>query len=204
MTRGHQWLLFAGIVVAIGGAVGVTQYGLRDEIYPVDVGVKAPNFDAVTLFAHEKRSLADYKGQVVLVNVWATWCAPCRIEMPSLEALNKEYGPKGLKIIGVNTHDEATDSTVKAFANGYGLTFDILRDMPAPGRDSMTAIYKVTGYPESFVIDKSGMIRKKWAAYDDWSSQGNRSLIAQLLGLPVPSGAPAVVGGDTALRPKAR
>ena len=99
--------------------------------------------------------------------------------MPSLEALNKEYGPRGLKIIAINTHDEANDSTVRAFANGYGLTFDILRDVPAAGRDSMTAIYKITGYPESFVIDREGMIRKKWAAADDWSSQGNRSLIAK-------------------------
>ena len=146
-------------------------------------------------------TMADLRGKVVLVDVWATWCAPCRIEMPSLQALNKEFGPKGLKIIGINTHDEATDSTVRAFANGYGLTFDILRDVPAAGHDSMTAIYKVTGYPESFVIDKSGMIRKKWAAYDDWSSQGNRSLVAQLLGLPVPSPVTPLLG-DTALRPR--
>jgi cytochrome c biogenesis protein CcmG, thiol:disulfide interchange protein DsbE len=201
MTRRQQWLLLAAIVAVGASAIGLTTYGLRDEIFPVDVGVKAPNFEAVTLFSHEKRTLADYKGQVVLLNVWATWCAPCRIEMPSLEALNKEYAPKGLKIIGINTHDEANDSTVRAFANGYGLTFDILRDMPAAGRDSMTAIYKITGYPESFVIDKSGMIRKKWAAYDDWSSQGNRSLIAQLLGLPVPSPLMPRLA-DTAPRPR--
>ena len=68
----------------------------------------------------------------------------------------------------------------------------------------MTTIYKITGYPESFVIDKEGMIRKKWAAYDDWSSQGNRSLIADLLGLPVPSPIVPRVGGDTALRPRIR
>lgn len=200
MTRQHQWLLLAAIIAVGAGAVGLTTYGLRDEIFPVDVGAKAPDFEAVTLFTHEKRTLADYKGQVVLVNVWATWCPPCRVEMPSLEALYKEFGPKGLRIVGVDTHDEVSDSTVQAFANGYGLTFDILRDMPSPGRDSMTSIYKITGYPESFVIDQSGMIRKKWAAYDDWSSQGNRSLIAQLLGLPVPSPITPPVGGDTAPR----
>jgi cytochrome c biogenesis protein CcmG/thiol:disulfide interchange protein DsbE len=204
MTRRHQWMLLIGIAAAIGGAVGVTEYGLRDEIFPVDVGVKAPDFEAVTLFAHQRRTLADYKGQVVLVNVWATWCPPCRVEMPSLERLYTEFGPKGLKIVGVNSHDEASDSTVRAFANGYGLTFDILRDMPSAGRDSMTTIYKISGYPESFVIDKAGMIRKKWAAYDDWSSQGNRSLIADLLGLPVPSPIVPPVGGDTALRPRIR
>jgi cytochrome c biogenesis protein CcmG, thiol:disulfide interchange protein DsbE len=203
MTRRQQWLLLGAIVAVGAGAIGLTTYGLRDEIFPVDVGVKAPDFEAVTLFTHERKSLADYKGSVVLVNVWATWCAPCRIEMPSLEKLYREFGPKGLKIIGVNTHDEASDSTVRAFANGYGLTFDILRDMPPAGHDSMTATYKITGYPESFVIDKSGMIRKKWAAYDDWSSQGNRSLIAQLLGLPVPSPVTPLLG-DSALRPRGR
>ena len=80
----------------------------------------------------------------------------------------------------------------------------ILRDIPSPGRDSMTATYKITGYPESFVIDKSGMIRKKWAAYDDWNSQGNRALIADLLGLPVPTPIAGKIGGDTALRPRSR
>lgn len=204
MTRRHQWLLLAAIVVAATGAVGITMYGLRDDLFPVDVGAKAPDFQAVTLFSHQPRRLSDYRNSVVLVNVWATWCQPCRAEMPSLQALYKDYGPKGLKIIGVNTQDEADDSTVQAFANGYGLTFDIVRDMPPPGRDSMTAIYKVTGYPESFVIDKSGIIRKKWAAADNWDSQGNRSLIANLLGLPVPAPVAATIGGDTALHPRAR
>ena len=204
MTRRHQWMLLSAIILVAGGAIGLTTYGLRDEIFPVDVGVKAPDFEAATLFTHERRRLSDYKGQVVLINAWATWCAPCRVEMPSLEALFKEYGPKGLKILGVNTHDEATDSTVQAFANSYGLTFDLLRDTPSPGRDSMTAIYKITGYPESFVIDKSGMIRKKWAAADDWNSQGNRSLIANLLGLPVPTPITVPPGGDTAPRTRRR
>jgi len=204
MTRQHQWLLFVGIVAVVGGVVGLTEYGSRDEIFPIDVGVKAPDFEGATLFSHDRRTLADYKGQVVLLNVWATWCTPCRVEMPGLEALSKEYGPKGLKIVAINSHDDAADSTVQAFANGYGLTFEILRDMPSPGRDSMTTIYKTAGFPESFVIDKSGMIRKKWAGADTWNSQGNRSLIAQLLGLPVPSPATPSVRGDTALRSRIR
>ena len=202
MTRRGQWLLLLGIVVVLAGVVGVTMYGLRDEIFPVDVGARAPNFEAVTLFDHEVRSLEDdYKDQVLLINVWATWCAPCRREMPSLEKLYREFGPRGLKIVAINTADpDATDSTVKAFADGYNLTFEILRDMPAAGADSMIRIYKVTGYPESFVVDRKGIIRKKWAAEDDWSSQGNRALIASLLGLPVPRPLPAI--GDTAVRPK--
>lgn len=203
MTRRGQWLLLLGIVSALAGVVAITTYGLRDEIFPVDVGSKAPDFKAVTLFDHEVKSLADdYRGQVVLVNIWATWCAPCRVEMPSIEALYREFGPRGLKVIAVNAADpEASDSTVDAFAKGYGLTFDILRDMPPRGSDSITAIYKARGFPESFVIDRNGVIRKKWIGEDDWKSQGNRALIASLLGLPVPQPLPRELG-DTAVQPR--
>lgn len=203
MTRRGQWLLLAAIVLIGSGAIGLTTYGLRDEIFPVDVGAKAPNFEAVTLFDHKVRTLDDYKGNVVLLNVWATWCAPCRVEMPSMQALYQEFGNKGLKIVAINTHDpDASDSLVLAFANGYDLTFDILRDMPARGRDSLTKVYKTAGYPESFVIDKSGLIRKKWSGADAWNSDGNRALIASLLGLPVPGPLPAI--GDTPVPPRKR
>jgi thiol-disulfide isomerase/thioredoxin len=204
MTRRGQWLLLGAILAAIGIVVAVTTYGLRDEMFPIDVGAKAPNFEAVTLNDHVVKSLADdYKGQVVLLNVWATWCGPCRIEMPSLEKLYREFGPKGLKVVAVNAADpDAADSTVKQFADGYGLTFDILRDMPAAGDDSITMTYKTRGFPESFVIDKQGVIRKKWIGPDDWASQGNRALIANLLGLPVPGPLPAI--GDTALKSRSK
>lgn len=199
MTRRGQWLLLVGIVAVLAGVVAVTTYGLRDDIFAVDVGAKAPNFEAVTLIDHEARSLREtYRGQVVLVNIWATWCGPCRVEMPSIEALHREFGPKGLKVVAINAADPgASDSVVKAFAQEYGLTFDILRDMPAAGQDSITATYKTRGFPESFVVDRNGVIRKKWIGPDDWNSQGNRALIASLLGLPVPAPLPAI--GDTAL-----
>jgi thiol-disulfide isomerase/thioredoxin len=188
MTRTHQWLLAVGIVLVIGGVVSGTMFGLRGELFPVDAGARAPEFEALTLFTRQKRTLDDYKGHVVLVNIWATWCPPCRQEMPSLEALYREYGPDGFKVVAINAADPtASDSTVRAFADQYGLTFDLLRDVPAPGRDSVTRTYRVTAFPESFVIDRDGVIRKKWAGADVWSSLGNRALIAQLLGLPVPS-----------------
>jgi len=187
MTTRQQVVLFTAIVAAVAAAIGVTMYGLRDDVFPVDVGSHAPPFQAKDLYTHQTRHSTEYANQVVLVNLWATWCAPCRAEMPSLEKLYKEYGPKGLKVIGVNTADPADDSTLVAFVKGYGLTFDIWRDLPERGQDSVSTLYKATGYPESFVVDKAGVVRKKWAAAADWDSQGNRALIAQLLGLPTAS-----------------
>ena len=197
MTSRQQIVLFTAIVAAVAAAVGVTVYGLRDDVFPVDVGSRAPEFQAKDLYTHQTRRLSEYKNQVVLVNLWATWCAPCRAEMPSLEKLYQAYGPKGLKIVGVNTADPAEDSTLVAFVRGYGLTFDIWRDLPERGQDSVSTLYKATGYPESFVIDKSGVVRKKWAAAEDWDSQGNRALVAQLLGLP--TGSPLTAANAPAL-----
>jgi len=104
----------AGIVAAI--AYGGTHY-LRKELFPVELGSKAPDFTAYTLdsIPRQKR-LADYRGQVVMLNVWATWCLPCRVEMPSIEALNKDYAPKGLKIVAVSIDDPGMDSAIRAFA----------------------------------------------------------------------------------------
>jgi thiol-disulfide isomerase/thioredoxin len=114
---------------------------------------------------------------VVLLNVWATWCGPCRLEAPTLEKLYKEYGPQGLKIVAVSI-DEGPGALqkVRDFVQEFGLTFDILHD----DTRAIEKAYQVTGYPENFVIDRNGVIRKKIYA-QDWTSQGNRALIAQLL-----------------------
>src|SRR5688572_13416887 len=80
---------------------------LRNELSPVGVGAKAPDFSVMTLDSIPKRkTLDDYRGDVVLINIWATWCAPCRIEMPAIENLHRAYAPRGLKILAVSV-DEA-------------------------------------------------------------------------------------------------
>ena len=127
---GRQQLAIGLVVIGVAGAAayGATQY-LRKEIFPVEIGTKAPDFNAFTLDSvpREKR-LADYRGKVLMINVWATWCLPCRVEMPSIEALNKAYGPKGLKIVAVSIDDPGTDATIRAFVKQYGLTFEVLHD----------------------------------------------------------------------------
>jgi len=163
------------IVAAI--AYGATQY-LRKEIFPVELGSKAPDFKAFTLdsIPREKR-LADYRGRVLMINVWATWCLPCRVEMPSIEALNKDYAAKGLKIVAVSIDDPGTDATIRAFVKQYGLTFEILHD--PQGR--ISDLYDVTGYPETFIVGKDGIIRKKLMSATDWNSPDARALVDRLL-----------------------
>jgi len=170
-----QWLI-VGAIVAVLAAVLVLGLKLSPEIFPVEVGSTAPAFTATDLKTGQSAALADYKGQVVLLNVWATWCEPCKIEMPSMEQLEKQLGPQGLKIVAVSI-DEGGADVVKQFARDYGLTFRILHD-PA-GR--IQRIYQTTGVPESFVINRQGKIVKKVIGAADWDATVNQDLVRRLL-----------------------
>jgi cytochrome c biogenesis protein CcmG/thiol:disulfide interchange protein DsbE len=176
---GRQQLAIAALVVGITGAVayGATHY-LRHELFPIELGSKAPDFSAVTLdSAPRTKTLADYRGQVLMINVWATWCLPCRVEMPSIEALHKDFAPKGLKIVAVSIDDPGTEQTIRAFAKQYGLTFEILHD----AKGAITEAYDITGYPETFIVGRDGVIRKKLMSATDWNSPDARALVDRLL-----------------------
>jgi peroxiredoxin len=178
MTARKQ-LAVACTVLALVAAIayGATRY-LRKELFPVELGSKAPQFSAFTLDSvpREKR-LSDYRGQVVMINVWATWCLPCRVEMPSIEALNKSYASKGLKIVAVSIDDPGTDAAIRAFVKQYGLTFEVLHDP----QGKISDLYDVTGYPETFIVGKDGVIRKKLMSATDWNSPDARALMDRLL-----------------------
>jgi peroxiredoxin len=155
---------------------------MKNQLFPVTVGSTAPDFQAKELETGQVRSLADYSGKVVLLNLWATDCAPCRVEMPSIEQLQRDYGDKGLKIIAVSEDDFASHDSIAGFVRHMGLTFQILHD----SAQKVGQAYQITGYPETFIIGPEGTIRKKWIGAADWNSDGNRALIAQLLGLATP------------------
>jgi cytochrome c biogenesis protein CcmG, thiol:disulfide interchange protein DsbE len=176
---GRQQLAVACVVIAgtLAIAYGATRY-LRKELFPVELGTKAPDFRAYTLDSIPKeRSLADYRGKVLMINVWATWCLPCRVEMPSIEALDKDYARKGLKIVAVSIDDPGTDSTIRAFAKQYGLTFEILHDP----QGKISEAYDITGYPETFIVGKDGVIRRKLMSATNWNSPDARALVDRLL-----------------------
>jgi cytochrome c biogenesis protein CcmG/thiol:disulfide interchange protein DsbE len=174
-----QWLV-VGIVVAglLAGAVALARYG--PDLQQVAVGARAPDFRAVDLATGDSVSLREhYRGAVTLVNVWATWCVPCRVEMPAMEKVYQALAPRGFKIAAVSI-DEGSPEDVQAFGRELGLSFDILQDRST----KVQQIYQTTGVPESFLLNRDGVIVKRVIGAQDWASAVNRALIERLLDEP--------------------
>ena len=187
MTLRQQWALVLAIVGVLGiGVWGATRV-LRDEIFPVTIGTRAPDFAATTVLggAPGTKTLADYEGQVVLLNVWATWCLPCRTEMPSIQALHERYADDGLKIVAVSIDQPGATEEIRDFAREFGLTFEILHEPSG----AIQRAYQTTGVPETFVIGRDGIIQRKENGHRDWNSPANQALVARLLSVPVDSAA---------------
>jgi len=191
MTQRQQWGIVAGIVLLLAGVLAAGVHFLGDELFPVSVGSKAPPIEGTTLDGKKTpKTLADYSGKVVLLNVWATWCEPCRVEMPSIEKLHKEFGTQGLAVVAISVDDPGAEQRILDFVKEYGLTFEVLHDP----RQVTTRHYQITGYPETFIIARDGTIRRKLIGAANWSSDANRALIRELLGVSagsvhVPAGA---------------
>jgi len=149
---------------------------MTSEAGLVGPGSEAPDFQAVNLAAGETLTLADYRGQVVLLNIWATWCVPCEREMPSIQRLHETLGPKGLKVVAVSI-DQADSEVVLEWARERDLTFEILQDR----KGSIERTYQTTGVPESFVIDRAGIIVKKEFGAREWDDPTVLALLARLL-----------------------
>lgn len=148
---------------------------------PAAVGVGAPAPEVVARRVGPGESgraarLSEYRGRVVLLNIWATWCDPCRREMPSIERLYQELGPRGLAVVAVSIDDAGAEADIRAFVQEYALTFEIWHD--PTGR--IQQAYQLIGVPQSFVIDRGGVIRKK-TFEADWSDPANRTFVADLL-----------------------
>lgn len=182
MTGRQQWAVVGIVVAVLAIGLGSASYFMKDELFPVTLGSAAPDFRAKELGTSAYKTLADYKGQVVMLNVWATYCGPCQKELPSFQRLYHDFGPKGLKLVAISVDDYVSEDSIRKYAANFGLTFEVLHD----STHAIERIYQTTGYPETFVIGREGTIRKKVIGADDWNSDGNRALIAQLLGLQAP------------------
>ena len=181
MTGRRQLAVVIGVAAGVLAVVITGKLMLGDELSPLGVGSEAPNFTAVTLDSlPTPKSLDEYRGNVILVNIWATWCLPCRVEMPSIEQLHQTLGPKGLKVIGVSVDDPGDEQKVRDFVKQYALTFQILKD-PNGQDGEVSREYQTTGYPETVIIGRDGVIRKKLIGATDWNSPLNRGLVERLL-----------------------
>jgi len=171
-----QWWVVGTIVVGmIAGAVALVENS--PDSYGVAVGKKAPDFRVVDLATGDTISLREhYKGEVTLVNIWATWCGPCKEEMPAMELAYKELAPRGFKVAAVSI-DETDPASVTSFAAELGVTFDLLQDRSG----LIQRTYQTTGVPESFLLDRDGVIVKRIIGAHNWDSQVNRDLIGRLL-----------------------
>jgi len=120
-------------------------------------------------------SLRDLRGRVVFLNFWATWCPPCRLEMPAMEKLHQEFGNQGLAILAVN-YREAPEE-IKAFFKEHRLTFTALLDPEGKIFD----LYQAWSLPTTLFINKNGEIVGRVVGYRDWHSEQARALFRQLL-----------------------
>ena len=159
----------------------------QDRIQPVTTGTVAPDFEVENLAGGVAR-LSDHSGEVVLVNIWATWCLPYRIEMPSMERLYRKLGDEEFEILAVSIDAELgflaesgeVGGDIRAFADSLGLTFPILHN---PSGD-IQRLYRTTGVPETFLIGRDGIIYKEVAGGTEWDAPEHKELIQRLLAAP--------------------
>ena len=141
-----------------------------------DIGAEAPAFAALDVISGEVVDLADRRGDVVLVNIWATWCGPCESEMPSMERLYQRLGPQGLSIVAVSIDQESTYK-VRRWIEDRGITFTVLHDRDG----SIEETFQTRGVPETFVIDRQGVVVQRVTGPRLWDAPDAEAFLADLL-----------------------
>ena len=156
----RQWLFALGAAAVLGGTWLVVSARSAAPVAVLTAGSPAPDFRAATLDpSPEVRTLATYRGHVVLLNLWATWCGPCEWEMPAIERLHRDFAPSGLKVVAVAVDDPGFEERVRQFVARHGLTFEILSE----GTGNIERLYQARGLPATYLIGRDGIIRKRIA-----------------------------------------
>jgi cytochrome c biogenesis protein CcmG, thiol:disulfide interchange protein DsbE len=120
----------------------------------VEIGAPVPPYRALSL-AGDSVTLAAERGKVVLLNVWATWCHPCRAEIPELRSIHEAYKARGLELIGVSVDAEGADDDIRQFMKEFGMAYPIWRDPD----ERVSTQFLVVGVPATFLIDRDGVLR---------------------------------------------
>jgi thiol-disulfide isomerase/thioredoxin len=124
---------------------------LDNQLFAPEINALAPPFVGQTLTGESVR-LADLRGKPVVINFWATWCEPCRVEMPDLQRVYDQYQNQGLRILAVNLGESRTD--VAKWAQDFGLTFDVILDED----QRIGGLYYLRGQPSTYVVSPDGVI----------------------------------------------
>lgn len=135
----------------------------------------APSFTTSDLDKAEV-ALEDYRGKVVLLHFWATWCGPCKEEMPHIEALWQKYRDKGLLVVGVSVQ-EKPNGQIRAFVDELGLSFPMLLDQEG----SISEMYELSAMPTTYMISRDGKIISRVKGTEDWADPELDRLIKDLL-----------------------
>jgi len=167
-------------VVAFAVGIAALSFGvvwLQSAKYePLTVGKPAPDFVLPDL-ADKSVRLSDYRGKVVFLNFWATWCKPCREEMPSMEVLYKNFEKDGFVVLAVSIDRVTTKKDIPPFIKSMNLTFPVLVD--SWGQTDKR--YKLMGVPETYVIDQQGVLREKVIGPRDWTRLDSLNVVRSLL-----------------------
>jgi len=192
----RQTLIRAGLaVVILGGVVWVLPVRRPDQdgghhgaatqvldpfekagVVELKEGQQAPGFTLLTLDGG-RASLADHRDKLVVLNFWATWCQPCTVEMPSLEALWQRYRDRGLIVVGVCVDRGAPKALLEPYVRNLKLTFPILLDPDSKTSDR----WRVTALPATFLVRPGGEVAGVAMGAREWNSDEMRALVERLL-----------------------
>ncbi|MCI0483816.1 MAG: TlpA family protein disulfide reductase [candidate division NC10 bacterium] len=170
MLLATSLLLLGVFLVIVQGRAGKVASEIRPE-----QGYLAPDFVLPRLDGQTVR-LSDLRGKAVLLNFWATWCSPCRQEMPTIEKVYQDSKSRGLEVLAVSL-DAGSKSVVKSFMQELNLEFPVLLDPEM----EVLRVYRMVGIPASFLIDKQGIIRHREVGYRDWTDPESRRLLEGIL-----------------------
>jgi peroxiredoxin len=141
---------------------------------PARIGTAAPDF--VVKDGGHNVTLSQLHGQVVVLNFWATWCAPCVEEIPSLVAMSQKMKSKGVTVLGVSV--DADEDAYQKFVKDHGVTFLTVRDAD----QKSNVLYGTVRFPETYIIDRNGVVRRKFIGAVDWTSSEVVDYLSKLSG----------------------
>ena len=176
--RPAVWIIAAGVVVAALAAL-LSGGGAPP---PIGRGSPAPEFSLPRLEGGGPLALESLRGQVVLVNFWATWCKPCEEEMPAMQRLYEALAPEGFELLAVSVDEDA--SLVADFVNRMGLTFPVLLDTD----QAVARSYQTFRFPETLLIGRDGVVVERYVGPKEWDAA---PYVARLRELLAPSGSGA-------------